>query len=306
MWAQTLPRASRSNSENNSITKYIVTCQDRISSKTPSTNEWLTITNSLKPAKQTDLHRVLKGILEKRKRVAIKISSSPYLNKEYTTAITLKDIPGFIRPICFFECEDSYSEFPSSERTSLCKGPGSSLKVLVLPFFEEGSIRNYNWSTKPPEALQSCMLQCLCSLLQAYEKHGFIHSDTHMDNVLIKKTTKTNVEYVLNGNKITVKTYGYLIAFMDFECSFIEVSTNRGRSIGQVYHDILHTIHDLRYNNKFSIVGDKELSDTLYYLIDNPVDPYTAIKHLHPLYKNIQAIPKISGSVKPVYNPIVS
>lgn len=292
MWASALPVNSRSRPNN--ATKYIVTCQDRITLSTPTTNEWLTVIGSIKPPMQKDIHRVLEGILEKRKKVAIKLSSSRSIYKEYRIAEELSTIPGFIRPFCFFE-------FPSKDRTWLCKGPGSSMKVLVLPFFEEGSMRSWNWTKKSDALLHACLLQCIGSLLQAYESKGILHSDTHLDNVLLKKTTIKDIEYTLGGHNVRVPTEGYMIAIMDFEMSMLEVSTNRGRAIGQVYDDILHAIFDLRYNDTSDILGDTDLIATLMAFKTHPVDVYTAWQTLYPLVHKLHAIPKVSKSF--TYDP---
>lgn len=301
MWANALPVNSHSRHYNS--TKYVITCQDRISSTNPTTNEWLNIIGALKPPMQTDVHRVLEGILEKRKKVAIKLSGSQSIYKEYKIAEELREIPGFIRPLCYFECEDSYAIYPSKEGSSLCKGPGSSMKVLVLPFFEEGSMRSCIWIKKPVSVLHSCLLQCIASLLQAYESKGILHSDTHLDNVLMRKTTIHDVEYILGEHRIKIPTNGYVIAIMDFEMSLSEMPTNRGHAIGQVYDDILHAVFDLRYNDTSEIVGDIDLVKTLMELKINPVNIYAAWQALYPLVLKLHAIPKVAKSF--TYDPFV-
>lgn len=289
MQANALPVHSRSRHYNS--TKYVISCQDRISTTNPT----------LKPPMQKDMHRVLEGILEKRKKVAIKLSGSQSIYKEYKIAEELREIPGFIRPLCYFECEDYYTEFPSKERTSLCKGPGSSIKVIVLPFFEEGSMRSFNWTKKPASLLHSCLLQLIASLLQAYETKGIIHSDTHLDNVLLKKTKVRDVEYILDGHKINISTEGYFITIMDFEMSMSEIPTNRGRAIGQVYDDILHAVFDLKYNDTSEIVGDIDLVKTLMELKLYPVDIYSAWQTLYPLVLKLHTISKAARSF--TYDP---
>jgi serine/threonine protein kinase len=174
MWASALPVKSQSRHMNAS--KYIVACQE-----TAATNEWPTIVGT--PTQKDTVRRVLAGILETHKQVVIKLSTAHSIYKEYRIADELCDIPGFIRPHCYFECEDTQS----------------SMKVLVLPFFEEGSMRSWNWAKKPTALLQSCLSQCIGSLLQAYESKGILHSDTHLDNVLLRKTTVNLMVYSNKG-----------------------------------------------------------------------------------------------------------
>ena len=292
MWASALPVHSRSRP--NSTTKYIVAHQDHISTSSPTaTNEWPSIMGALKPPIQRETHRALEGILKEHSKVVIKLtvqnngiladSVSQSIYKEYRITEELRGIPGFIRPYCYFECEDSYT------------------KVLVLPFFEEGSMRSCNWTKKPFALLHACLLQCIGSLFQAYDTKGILHSDTHLDNVLLKKTTIGEVEYTFGGHTIQVPTEGYMIAIMDFEISVSEIPTNRGQAIGQLYDDVLHAVFDLRYNDSSDIVGDTELITTLMALKAHPENVYTAWQTLYPLVLKVKAIPKVSRSF--TYDP---
>jgi serine/threonine protein kinase len=301
MWASSLN--VRSSNRNHSINsnKFIVSCQDRITPASPTTNEWLTVIGSLKKTNQRDLSRVLKGILERRNMVAIKISSSQTLHKEYVISSLLKDIPGFMQPYCFFQCNDEFTEHPS-QRSSLCKGPGTSMNILVMPYLEEGSMREFNWLINPA-LLHSCLMQFVCSLMQAYESKGIIHSDTHLDNVLLKKTSRSEVEYRLNNNIVRIPTNGYLIVIMDFEMSFNEVASNRGRSIDQVYNDLLHGIYDLQFESYVKITNDTLLVNTLMELKLRPVSVYDGFKILKPLIELITVSPKQLQSF--VYDPSV-
>jgi hypothetical protein len=292
MWAASFQVRSsnrnRSHSENSN--KYMITCQDRITIESPTTNEWLSIIGPLKKTNQRDLNRVLTGILERRKAVAIKTSASQLLAKEYAIASMLKDIPGFMQPYCFFQCDDDYKEHPSKERSAL----------IVMPYLEGGSMREFNWASNPA-ALHSCLMQFFCSLMQAYEMKGVIHNDTHFDNVLLKKTTEKEVEYILGGKQILIPTNGYLIVIMDFELSFNEVATNRGRAIGHLYDDILHGVNDLHYESPVDILNDAPLISALINLKTHPVPAYDGYITMKPLIENISVAPKQVRSF--IYDP---
>jgi len=304
MWANSLlvNSSSRTNRNANSE-KYIVTCTKRITTDNPTTNEWITIVGTLKKTNQRDLNRVLKGILEKKKAVAIKISASETLQKEYTIASVLKTVPGFIRPYCFFQCDDDYRRHPASGQSSLCRGPGTSMGVLVMPYMEEGSMRMFDWLTKPVQLLHSCLTQLFCSLMQAYESKRIIHSDTHLDNVLLRKTTVTEIEYSLGGKLVRIPTNGYMIAIMDFELSFNEMPTNRGRAIGQVYNDLVHAVSDLSYESSADITNAIPLTSKLLELVRSPIPMYDAFRILKPLIDDIGVRPKIVQTF--VYDPSV-
>lgn len=302
MWASSFQVRSSNRSHSENSNKYMITCQDRITNESPTTNEWLSIVGPLKKTNQRDLNRVLKGILERRKAVAIKISASQLLAKEYTISSILKDIPGFMQPYCFFQCDDDYKEHPSKERPTLCKGPGTSMSILVMPYLEEGSMREFNWLSNPG-ALHSCLMQFVCSLMQAYEMLGVMHNDTHFDNVLLKKTTQKEVEYVLGGKQVRIPTNGYLIVIMDFELSFNEIATNRGRAIGHLYDDILHGVNDLHYASSVNILNDAPLISALLNFKSHPIPVYNGYITIKPLIENISVAPKQVRSF--VYDPSV-
>jgi hypothetical protein len=139
--------------------------------------------------------------------------------------------------------------------------------------------------------------------MQAYESKGIIHSDTHLDNVLLKKTSRSEVEYRLNNNIVRIPTNGYLIVIMDFEMSFNEVASNRGRSIDQVYNDLLHGIYDLQFESYVKITNDTLLVNTLMELKLRPVSVYDGFKILKPLIELITVSPKQLQSF--VYDPSV-
>jgi hypothetical protein len=267
-------------------------------------NEWLTITGILKKTNERDLSRVLKGILEKRKAVAVKISSSETLHKEYIISQIVKDVPGFMRPYCFFKCNDDYKKYPSSGRTSLCDGPGENMSIFVMPYLDEGSIRSYNWAVySVPNLLHTCLQQIVCSLIQAYIMKGLIHNDTHLDNVLLRKTTAKTIEYDIDGLKIHIPTNGYSICIMDFEMAFNEVSTNRGRAVGQVYEDILHVLYDLRYGTNIEIHNDITLINIIQSLKEkNSIDRSSCTLILHEITK-LSYTPKIPKTF--IYDPTV-
>lgn len=137
--------------------------------------------------------------------------------------------------------------------------------------------------------------------MQAYESKGILHSDTHLDNVLLKKTKKQTVQYMLGANYINIPTNGYLICITDFELSFNEIPTNRGRAIDQLYNDILHAISDLAVHRKIKFNNLNEISNILYKLMKTPQPVINGFELLYPLINQITYEQKQERSF--VYNP---
>ena len=296
---------SRSESKNrySDTEKYYITCQDRITDRSPTTNDWLTIERKLKDTNNKDLNRILVGLLDKHKDVIIKISSYDTLIKEHKIGELVKDIPGFMKFYCFFQCKGNYKDYPKTSTKALCEGIGTSMNVLVMPYWTMGSLKQHIWNTDNYACLRSCLLQLIASLFQAYETNALIHNDMHLDNVLLKKTRRTDIEYTLNGKKINILSQGCLIAIMDFEQSSQD---REHHGISLLYKDIRHSIEDLHYSTNISIDNRKELDN---YLTDSEKksykdwDSYKEFNILAPI------IEKLVFKVKPVlsltYNPLV-
>jgi len=281
-------RSTSKTAHNAQHTTYFATCEDRITREMPSTNEWLTITGQIESTNARDLSRVLTGILDKRKAVAIKISTAKLLDKENTIYTLVKTVPGFLTPYCYFKCS-----------------PGDSMGVLVLPYMEEGSMRNYNWTAlTSPNVLRSCLQQVVCSLIQAYTLKGIIHNDMHVDNVLLRKTKKHAIEYTIEGRKISVPTNGYAIAIMDFDMAFNERPTDRGRASGPVYDDILHAIFDVQFQSRMiDVRNDTGVFNTITNLKETTPIGYDACVRILSDIEKIEYTPKHARSF--VYDPYV-
>lgn len=302
MYAKSLESRSDSVNRYRNTNKYYVTCDDRITESSPTTNEWLTVEAKLTDTNNRDLNRILLGELEKRKDVVIKITSVETLFKEYSIGKSLQDIPGFMKFICFFRCKGDYKEYPKKDTKALCDGVGTTMSLLVMPYFRMGSIRKYTWTKDSYESLKSCILQIICSLMEAYELKGVIHNDMHLDNVLIKKTTRETIDYTLYRKSISVPTHGFIISIMDFEQSLYETPETKGSGLPYLYGDLKNMLADLRYRTNVKVENDIDLDIMLTQLQNKNNNIYDAYKLIEPLVK------KIEFGIKPtlsfIYNPI--
>lgn len=163
---------------------------------------------------------------KKNKKVVIKIAHKSKTNKkEYDISLRLKNIPGFIKYICIFDCfDESYKYIDENYKIPLkiCNAEKTEIydnNILVSSYINTGSIKNYIWNKDNFYILKSLLKQCVCSCMYSYNEYGFIHGDLHLDNILFKKTNKKSIKY----KEIEIETNGYKLIIMDFDSSFIDV-----------------------------------------------------------------------------------
>jgi serine/threonine protein kinase len=257
------------NSNNPNSGKYYISCQNKISHSTPTTAEWLDILNQLKPTNFKDKNKVLLGILQKRRNVVIKISDSDRIFHEYYIGEILQkyNIPGFIKYICKFNCNDDYTQYPQKSQTSLCYGPGDQMKVIIMPYYSYGNLKLYTWKPDNYNILKTCILHIILSLLQAYNIAHIIHNDIHLQNVLLAHTTKKSITYNIDDSTIELPTYGIKTIIMDFENSF-HIKGNYDQGWNIVLNDIRKVLMSLAFEidnitvpNIFHILTDLEKID---------------------------------------------
>ena len=194
-------------------TKYFVSCQDKVGNG--NTDDWLEVLNVLRLPRSLDKSRLHLALFEKRRTVVVKISDKK-LNHEFRIGEKLKGVQGVIPYICYFTCKDNYLEHP---KNALCKGPGTSMQVLVMPYFPLGSIASFAWKASTANAWRSCLLQATLTYLTLFLQHGVLHGDFHTGNVCIKRTKTSRLEFNVGGQMINVVTHGFKAVLMDFEAS---------------------------------------------------------------------------------------
>jgi len=219
--------------------KYYIDCRKRIINQQPTTETWLSIIDKLKPTNFRDENRVLLGVLEKHSRVVIKIGESMNLKKEYDYGELLESrgVQGFVKFICFFECNDNYKRHDGTSTTSLCNGPGTGMKYLVMNYFPHGSLRDHNWKESELPVLKSLLAQTVLAITHAYETCGIIHNDLNGGNILVTSTKEKTL--------YDIPTYGRKIVIMDLE-NAIRVRNIEDRN-QFVYRDFLNLFNDIQY-----------------------------------------------------------
>lgn len=236
--------------------KYYVTCKD------PSdTSSWIQQPFAMDVSNERAIVKAMidDGRARKNQHVVVKVGPSATIRKEYAVGEAVKGVPGFVRFICAMQCEDDLERYRRNPRAGVCSHAASDplMNVLVMPYFALGSVRAYAWE-RHPERLRSCLAQLVLSLFVAFARHGFVHNDIHLDNVLLSETRKAEIEYDLpDGAQVRVPTHGVRIHVMDFGNAFIPVER---RQTGALFRDYDRVISDLMFAARLRFDQLPELS----------------------------------------------
>lgn len=213
-----LPKTDSSLTRLPNFHKYYISCSGRITHKTPitvTTDAWLNVLKSIKVDSDLDKSRVL---MEKYGEMVIKIGDTESMLKEYTNSTRVHGLKGFVKYICNFSCNDDFRSIPTSDRTSLCKGPGDTMGIILMPYFPLGSIAKYPWGKTNIVQLRSCLKHALLSIIVLFHKMNMIHGDFHPGNVLLKPTKQSDITYSIpEVGEFNVKANGMRTWIMDYE-----------------------------------------------------------------------------------------
>ena len=251
--------------------KFIMNCGS-ITSESPTTEGWLDNVKGLKTiASNKSLgiphKKILEAILHQHKKVVVKISDhSETIEKEWEVFQKLKEqspgLTGIVKYHCYFMCNDSVVDFKPSmpTKSSICHGPGSTLKVLVMEYIKAPSFKRFQWNTVPVEVFRSCCKQVILTMIEGYVSCRFVHDDLHLDNILLKKTKARNLHYPTLG--VTLDLRGYAIKLMDLEGATVNEKPIKSllkdfdKFIKKLNGDMLPFIHTHEIDAMYSKIED--------------------------------------------------
>ena len=288
---------NRSSSISNETAKYYVKC-DAI-----DTANRIEIVKLLQKQRDED-SRVLLAYLEKnhsKVNIVVKMGrENTTIRNEYFISHHLHKMncSGFIKFTCIFECYDNNSPY------KICQGtPEKNTKkdVLIMKYFSDGSVKNHPWNNTNFHILRSILIQTICSLVVAYHNTGFIHNDLHLDNILIKRTTRTHNNYQFDRRSIEIETNNYTCVIMDFESCFF---TDKSSPIffWKMIENIITRIGIELMNNKGYKIEASNIYEILGYISNNKSNNYLQVLNIIPMIKHTEftvlPLPKII-----VYDP---
>ena len=218
-----------------------------------------------------------KSIISKQKHIVVKIGKvNKTIEKEYHIGRKLEElnIYGFINYMCLFICfDDTYQKIDNNSQLplKLCSATNNNENkkaILVMPFIQEGSVKNFNWFNQDKfNILKSIIKQSIMSLTIAYNMCGFLHNDLHLDNILLKKTKKTTIEY----DTITIETYGYKSIILDFDSSMINIDNKSKNGYEYYWKNIYNMISRLETDlkNKENVsISVSNMKQIITYILD--------------------------------------
>lgn len=218
---------------NNETAKFVIDCQARVnSSPTQDTRDWLELSSQIIRGQSN--YKIYKAILEKKKKVVAKIGSE-VLKREYNIGAHLKtlNLPTLLYPDCIFTCNDTLSEMNQHTRY-VCKGSGREINVLLMPYLSEGHITEHKWTRANFHVYKNILKHITATLMFAAGTLGFVHSDLHTGNVMLKRTARKEISYGIYG---TLKCETLIPVIMDFDKSKIDM-----KLIGKTYDDLKNII----------------------------------------------------------------
>jgi hypothetical protein len=218
----------------NSAKYFVSTCKENVASQ----KDWIKVVKELKTAAPRDIDIQKSQLLESRidqSMAIIKIGDNQEIENEYIISKQFSQIKGFVKFVCYFTCEDDFREFFEGTRKQVCKNAnGSSMRVIIMPYFPLGSIATYVWTRENIHVLKSCLAIACCSLIHAYVNKQLIHADFHAANILMKATTLSTVTF----DDITIKTHGIRTWICDFEKSYKYNASNAGTAFADFIYDL--------------------------------------------------------------------
>jgi hypothetical protein len=260
--------------------KFRVPCQHRITSNTPTTNGWLHLQEIIYKHICGEVG-IARATLDKRaKEIIVKFGPRDAIFKEYEIANKLKDIPNFMRYFCLFSCDDDAVDIlrrDLSTRPYVCKGPGTEIGMLLMPYCSTGSIGQYRWTVSNFSLLKNVLTQTCFALMNAYTLCGFVHGDMHLDNVLLKPTKKTQLTY---GDSFQLTLQSYYAIIMDFESKNTKIQRDVPPST--LWDSIRRAVHLACVLDKSDLVIEYDQSFFMNLITQNiAVEPslYDIVKH---------------------------
>ena len=274
---------NRSSSISSDTSKYYIKC-DAI-----DTANRIEIVKLLQKQRDED-SRVLLAYLEKnhsKMNIVIKMGrENTTIRKEYSISEHLHKMncSGFIKFMCLFECYDNNSS------DKICQGtPEKNTKkdVLIMKYFNEGSIKSHAWNNSNFHILRSILIQTIYSLVVAYHNTGFIHNDSHLDNILIKRTTRTHNNYQIDKRIIEIETNNYTCIIMDFENCFF---TDKSSPIffWKMIENIIARIGIELTNNKGDKIEASNIYEILGYISNNKNNNYLQVLTIIPMIERME------------------
>lgn len=120
--------------------------------------------------------------------VVIKVQLSSDAKKEYDFQEKLFNDNGFIRYDCYFTCDGNKEYIESfstmNEQTKICQNKGTSMGIIVMPYYKNGSLES-SLNTKTKDELKTILKTIIQNYRNCYMKKHFTHGDLFCKNIVL-------------------------------------------------------------------------------------------------------------------------
>lgn len=156
-------------------------CQEDIDNEIDGHHDWLQLEKVMQSIEGKGISTLLGRIPTK--EVVIKIQEADKGRKEYEIQDKLKTFEGFIKFECLFFCQGDKTYIESfanlQEHKKLCRAKGFSMGIILMPYYQKGSLENYGIIQK------DIIIKIVLNYFNAYDKTGFIHADLFPKNIVL-------------------------------------------------------------------------------------------------------------------------
>jgi len=92
-----------------------------------------------------------------------------------------------------------------------------------MPYYALRDLNKIHWNRDSFEDLKNVLTQACFAVLRSFETCRFVHNDLHLQNILVRKTTKKQLDY----GEVSLPLGSYFAVIMDFEKSSLDVGEPR-------------------------------------------------------------------------------
>lgn len=243
---------------------------------------------NIKPYNTYNVCKSLSSIRYNKEGLVLKLGTwdNNIIFNDYNIGKELEKINGFIKYICYMECEDNilnlflehklYSDFTNSDSS-----------IIITPYYKY-NINNYKWNYDNTYDLRNCIKQIILSYYSAYYNLKIVFNNSNINNILINiLKRKKDIVYNILDNDIKIKNCFIEIVINDFEnCEKIN-NINNKYYYNVIYCNLISIID--QFNNS-KIINLDNVKNYLSNLLNNLPEPINTIKDLFDTIDNINIL----------------
>lgn len=148
--------------------------------------EWLKLNKVLQNIRGKGIATMIAKISSQ--DVVIKVQLKDDAMKEYEFQEKLLDQSGFIKYECYFTCDGNKEYIESfstvNDNTKLCKNKGTSMGIIIIPYYSNGSLDS-SLNKKTKQELKVILKTIIQNYRNSYLNKHFTHGDLFTKNIIL-------------------------------------------------------------------------------------------------------------------------